>query len=119
MDHKKHLARAREIASILDTKFHFGKIKFGLDPLLSIVPGLGSVIGALTSTYVFWIAYNLKVPFFVYIKMAFNIIIDFLIGEIPVVGVFVDVFYRSNTRNIELLEKHLKPEVVDAEIVGS
>lgn len=120
METNFHLNRARKLANILDSKFRIGKISFGLDPLLSVLPGLGSVLGALTSLYVFWIANRLNVSLSVYIKLALNIFVDFLLGGIPIVGVFVDIFYKSNLKNITLLEQYTKLDksnIIDAEII--
>ncbi len=115
----KHLTWAKRLATLLDTKFSIAGIKFGLDPMLDIIPGLGSIIGAITSTYVFWIAGRVSVPTFVYIRMAVNILVDLVLGEIPIVGLFFDILYRANIKNIKLLEKYIKfnPQIVEAEII--
>jgi hypothetical protein len=103
-----HIQRAKKLTVLLDTKFSILGFKFGLDPILSILPWLGTAIGALTSTYVFWIANKLSVPTSIYLKMALNILLDFLLGGIPLIGFIFDAFYKSNTRNIKILEKHIQ-----------
>lgn len=122
MDGKYHLKNARRIATLLDSKFKFGSFSFGFDPLFSIVPGLGSFVGAFTSFYLIWIAAKLNVPAPVFIRMGLNIFVDFLIGEIPLVGIFFDMFYKSNIRNIVLLERFLgKPHeegVIEGEVIA-
>lgn len=118
MDLRKHIASARRMATLLDTKFSFLGIKFGVDPILDIIPGLGSIVGAITSTYLFWIAKRLNVGFWVYMRMLVNILLDLILGEIPVVGILFDVFYKSNIKNIQILEKYIKPETTEAEIIS-
>lgn len=119
----KHLERAKKIANILDTKYSIGGIRFGADALISIIPGIGSVIGAATSCYVFWIADQLNVPNRIYFRMAFNILADLILGGIPVIGVLFDIFYKANVKNIRLLENFVNPgknvseEILEAEIV--
>jgi hypothetical protein len=111
MDIKNHLALAKKLTVLLDTRFNFLGIRFGLDPLLSIIPGLGSIFGGLVSCYVLWIAIHLRVPILVYLKMVWNVFIDFLFGEIPFVGVFLDIFYKSNVKNLKLLERYTDSKV--------
>lgn len=119
-DLKLHLENAKKLATLLDAQFQFAGIKFGMDPLINIVPAVGSIVGAITSLYVFWIAVKLKAPIFIYFKLLSNIAIDLVFGGIPVVGVIFDVFYKANVKNIRILEKIIGakgPIIVEAEIV--
>jgi hypothetical protein len=119
----KHLERAKRIANILDTKYSIGGVRFGADAIISVIPGIGSIIGAATSCYVFWIADQLNVPNRIYYRMALNIAADLLLGGIPVIGVLFDIFYKANVKNIRLLENFVNPEekvseeAIEAEIV--
>lgn len=117
MDLSEHIKRAKRLTILLDTKFSFLGLRFGLDPLLDFLPGIGSVIGAVTSFYIFWIAVQLKVPTDIYVKMLINIGVDLFFGSIPVLGVILDVFYKSNVKNIKLLEPFMKKGIIDAEVV--
>lgn len=114
-----HVQFARKLVRLLDTKFHFFGIRFGIDPLLDIVPGAGNVFAAATSCYLFWIAKELRVPKDVYIRMAGNILMDFIFGVVPVIGIVFDVLYKSNVKNFALLEKHFDPEILTGEVVGA
>jgi hypothetical protein len=98
---------AKRLAGLLDTAFTIPVInkKIGLDPLLSFIPFGGSVVGGLLSLYVLWLAIQLKLPNQIMLQMLMNILIDVTIGEIPFVGAVVDAMWRSNTRNIALVEK--------------
>jgi hypothetical protein len=108
---------ARRLTTLMDTKFKFLWVRFGIDPLLHVIPGFGNTIAAMTSCYLFWIAYRLRVPTEVYVRMTGNILFDYLMGLVPLVGVVFDILYRSNARNLALLEKYFDPEVIEGEIV--
>lgn len=115
---KKHFAIATKLTTLLDTKFKFFGVRFGLDPLLDFIPGLGSIIGGITSCYIFWIASKLDVPGKVYFRMSINILLDLILGEIPIVGIFLDIFYKSNVKNLRLLEKYFDKNIIEGEIIA-
>lgn len=81
--------------------------KVGLDVLLDIIPVGGSVIGAVMGSYLAWEARNLGMPKHAIVRMAGNIGFDALLGAIPFVGAVPDFFFRSNTRNLKIVKKHL------------
>ena len=103
---KAHLERVRFMTHILDTRFSILGFKFGIDPLLSIIPSLGSIIGSATSIYLFWIGWKGSLPRELQTKMLVNIIIDFVLGSIPVAGVVFDAFYKANLRNLKIIEEY-------------
>lgn len=113
-----HIDLARRITYLMDTKFSVFGIKFGIDPLLDVIPGLGNILGAATSCYLFWIARQLHAPRTVYWKMAWNITLDYLLGAIPVAGILADLFYRSNVKNFALLEKYFDPSIIEGELIS-
>ncbi len=117
MNLQENLVRARKITRFLDTEFNILGIRFGIDPILDIIPGLGSTIGALTSLYIFWIAFSLNLPPKIYLRMSLNILFDFLLGSLPVAGIVFDVFYRSNVKNLRILESFIEPEVLVGEVL--
>jgi hypothetical protein len=103
------LARARMIARILDNAVRVPGTSFrvGLDPLLGLVPGLGDVAGAALSGYVVLLASRLGAPATVIVRMLGNVVVDTAVGTVPVVGDLFDAGWKSNTRNLALLERHL------------
>jgi hypothetical protein len=103
------LQRAKQLAKWLDTVWTVPILnkKIGLDPLLSLIPYAGSVVSGGISLYVLGTAIQHKLPVSLMAQMLVNILIDVTAGELPVVGVLLDAMWRSNTRNIQLLEKHL------------
>lgn len=100
------IERVRKIAHLLDSAFTIPIIrkKVGLDPLLGLLPFGGDVVSALLATYALWVAYELRLPNSVLVRMAINIVLDILIGAIPVVGDVADAFWKSNKMNLKLLE---------------
>jgi Domain of unknown function (DUF4112) len=78
----------------------------GLDALLDILPG-GTVIGAIMGGWLVWEARNLDMPKTAIVRMTANIGFDALLGIVPVLSVVPDFFFRSNTRNLKIIKKHL------------
>ncbi|MCW3845697.1 DUF4112 domain-containing protein [Sphingomonas sp. LB-2] len=79
----------------------------GLDVILDLIPVGGDVIGALLGLYMVWEAQNLKMPFSATLRMLGNVGFDFLLGLIPWVGAIPDFFFRSNSRNLRIIKRHL------------
>ena len=105
-DHERH-ATARIIARWLDELFHIPgtKISMGLDPLLSVIPGVGDIISSSVSFVVMLEAIRLRVPLTVIAHMAFNIVVNALLDMIPGAGSMASIFFKSNSRNLELLQR--------------
>jgi len=116
---KSHFHFASQLVRILDTRFNFFGLKFGIDPFLDIFPGFGNFLGVGISCYVFWIAYQLNVPQRIYWRMAWNILFDFVLGAVPFAGFFLDLLYRSNTKNLALLSSYVDPEILEGVIVDA
>jgi hypothetical protein len=81
--------------------------RLGLDVILDFIPVGGSVIAAAMGSYLAWEARNLGMPRSTIIRMAGNIGFDALLGAIPFVGAVPDFFFRSNTRNLRIVKRHL------------
>lgn len=79
----------------------------GLDVMLDLVPFLGSTAGAVLGAYMTWEARNLGMSKWQMTRMAGNIGVDWLFGLIPWVGAIPDFFFRSNTRNLRIIKRHL------------
>jgi hypothetical protein len=103
------LERLRRLARLLDNAIPLPGTRFriGLDPIIGLVPGLGDVIGAIFSTVIVYQAARLGAPRSTLVRMLANIAVDTLVGEIPLLGDLFDFGWKSNTRNIALLEQHL------------
>lgn len=81
--------------------------KVGLDAVLGLVPGVGDVITGLMGLYLVWEARNLGMSRWQLWRMAGNVGLDALLGVVPLAGDLVDVLYRSNSRNLRIIRKHL------------
>lgn len=79
----------------------------GLDVILDLVPIAGSTIGAVLGGYMAWEARNLGMSRWQISKMAGNVGVDWLLGLIPWVGAIPDLFFRSNSRNLRMIKRHL------------
>ncbi|HEX6742003.1 MAG TPA: DUF4112 domain-containing protein [Sphingomicrobium sp.] len=89
----------------------------GLDVILDLVPGIGDVAGALLGGYLVWEARNLGMSKWQMSRMAGNVGVDFLLGLIPWVGAIPDVFFRSNTRNLRIIKRHLDKHHADTALI--
>jgi hypothetical protein len=103
------LARARTLARLLDSAIGVPgtKLRFGLDPIIGLVPGLGDVAGAVLSGYIVLTGIRLGASRSVVARMIANVAIDTLVGSVPVLGDLFDVSWKSNQRNVALLERHM------------
>ena len=81
--------------------------RIGLDVILDIVPVAGDVAAAALGSYMLWEAKNLGMSKWQIGRMAGNVGVDFLLGLIPWVGAIPDFFFRSNTRNLKIIKRHL------------
>lgn len=79
----------------------------GLDALIDFVPVVGDFAGAALGAYMVWEARNLGMSKWQMTRMAGNVGLDWLFGLIPFVGVIPDFFFRSNTRNLKIIKRHL------------
>jgi hypothetical protein len=83
------------------------KQKLGLDVILDLVPGIGDLVGAALGSYMVWEARNLGMSKTQMARMFGNVGVDFALGLIPWVGAVPDFFFRSNSRNLKIIRKHL------------
>jgi hypothetical protein len=104
----ERVARVRSLARVLDSALRIPgtDIRFGLESLIGLVPGLGDVSGAVLSGYIVVASARLGVPPAVLLRMILNVAIDTGLGAVPVIGDMFDVVWRANIRNADLLEKH-------------
>lgn len=103
----KALLRAQKKANLLDTAITLPlvNVRLGLDSLLGLVPVVGDFLGVLISISIVSDAKEIGLPFMLRAQMLKNIAMDFIIGCIPVLGDIADIFYRSNQKNVRIMEK--------------
>ena len=83
------------------------KIPFGLDSVIGLVPVIGDLITAAMGAYMVWEARNLGMSKWQLMRMSANIGIDTALGAIPLVGDAFDFIWRSNSKNLRIIHKHL------------
>ncbi|AFY56243.1 hypothetical protein Riv7116_3800 [Rivularia sp. PCC 7116] len=123
MDTAKKLAtlkRIRKFSRLMDTAIGIPGTKFriGLDPILGIIPGAGDVISTIVSGYIIYLATRVGVSNDNLKKMIFNVGLEFVVGTVPLLGDVFDAFYKSNIRNLAILEDHIvatEPELEKAD----
>lgn len=81
--------------------------KVGLDFVLGLVPVVGDVVTGAMGLYIVWEARNLGMSKFQLARMAANVGFDSLVGAVPLAGDVFDFFWRSNTRNLKIIRRHL------------
>jgi Domain of unknown function (DUF4112) len=106
---QKRVQRVRQLAKLLDEAITIPgtKQKIGLDPIIGLVPGGGDTLSMVLSSYIIIEASLLGLPKATLLKMVSNILIDAIVGTVPVVGDLFDVVSKANTRNLKLLDAHV------------
>ena len=83
------------------------RVPVGLDSIIGLIPVVGDLIAAAMGSYLIWEAKNLGLPKWKLARMAGNIAFDTAVGAVPVLGDAFDFAFRSNTRNLRIVKKHL------------
>lgn len=112
MDAAKRLAtlnRIRKLSRLMDTSLRIPLTNFriGIDPIIGLVPGAGDLISTAFSAYIIFLATRFGIPKQDLTKMIFNVGLETVIGTVPLVGDLFDAYYKSNIRNLAILEQHL------------
>jgi hypothetical protein len=102
-------AGARRLAWLLDDIIRIPgtNIRFGIDPLLGLLPGGGDLAGGVLSGYIILAAARAGAPPTVLVRMAANVLLDAVAGVVPLLGDLFDAGYKANRRNAVLLEEFL------------
>lgn len=111
IDSKGHrLRRLRSLSRLLDNaiKIPGTRFRIGLDPIIGLIPGGGDTAGLVMSSYIVLEAAKLGASKALLGQMVFNILLETIAGSVPVVGDIFDVAWKSNVRNMQLLEQELK-----------
>ena len=103
----------RRWAVLLDSYFRVPgtRIRFGLDAIIGLFPGLGDVSTPVFAGLLLVQAVRMRLPIVVQARMVLNAAFDMLIGLVPLVGDLVDIGWKANMRNLALLERHARPGV--------
>jgi hypothetical protein len=108
----ERLARLDALATLLDTAFVLPgtKVRFGFDALIGLLPGIGDAITTLTSLYIVHEARQLGAPRHLIVRMLCNVLLDGIIGAVPLGGDAFDIFWQSNRRNLTLLRQYFSEQ---------
>jgi hypothetical protein len=107
----RNLDTLRRWAALLDNAFRVPgtQIRFGLDPILGLVPGIGDLATPFLSVLILVHGARVRVPKIVLARMVLNALIDFAVGAVPVLGDLFDFAWKANEWNLALLERHARP----------
>jgi hypothetical protein len=98
----------RWLAVVMDNFLRFPgtKLRFGLDPIIGLIPGIGDAASAIISTLALIHAARYRLPKILLVRMALNILINELVGIIPGLGDAFSFWFKSNVRNYELVRRY-------------
>ncbi|MDX2144050.1 MAG: DUF4112 domain-containing protein [Rhodospirillaceae bacterium] len=115
------LERLAALSRLLDHAFRIPgtDIRFGLDAVLGLLPGIGDVLTNLISAYLVIEARRLGLPRWDMARMIGNIVVDAGVSAVPVAGDIFDIFWRANDRNMSILREHLerRGRIIDGDAV--
>ena len=105
----ERIARIEWLSTLLDTALVVPgtNIRFGLDALIGLVPGIGDIVSTALSLYIVREARAIGAPRLLVARMLANVALDGVVGAVPVAGDLFDVAFRANRRNVALLLAHL------------
>ena len=106
------LARVNRLAWWLDQSLRLPVIgrRIGADALLGLVPVVGDALGGLASLYIVAVAARIGVPRSVLLRMGANLLLDAVVGAVPLAGDLFDMGFKANVRNAQLLMRHAADE---------
>ena len=102
------LKNLETLARLMDSQFRIPgtNIKFGFDALVGVIPGIGDFAGFIISGYMMTLMAKNGASSFLLARMAMNVLIDSLVGAIPVLGDIFDIAFKANQRNMKLMREH-------------
>jgi hypothetical protein len=107
-DLDRRMTALRNLQRMLDEVFRVPgtRIRFGWDPIIGLVPWIGDALTAVISCAIIVQAHRMGVPGIVQVRMLLNVAIDIFAGVVPLVGDLLDFAWKSNSKNMALLERH-------------
>ena len=98
------------LARLMDAQFRVPgtNFRFGLDALIGLIPGGGDLSTFAVSGYMLWVMAQNGASGYVLARMVFNVLLDTVIGSIPILGDLFDMVYKSNMRNLRLMQEHYR-----------
>ncbi len=108
MRHTQKFEIAKFLADLLDRRYTIPgtAIRIGLDPVIGLIPYVGDAIVSFAGAFILILAAQSQLPKIVLVRMSLNIAINGMVGAIPILGDLFSVWFKSNVRNLDLLERH-------------
>lgn len=109
------LERLERMTSWLDDRFVIPGtgIRFGLDPVLGLIPGIGDTVSTAFTALLIGHAQRHGLPGSAKAKMLWNLALDWVVGSIPLVGDLFDIGFRANRRNFDIIKRHLEKRAAE------
>ncbi|MGH7203471.1 MAG: DUF4112 domain-containing protein [Candidatus Levyibacteriota bacterium] len=114
---ENHLKAATVLTTLLDNQFNLFGQRVGLNSLIDLIPGFGDAAAAILSLYLVWIAIEMQLPRIKIAQMLWNILVNFLIGLIPVLGDAVYIFRKANVKNLKILQDYAKKHSGEGRVI--
>lgn len=117
----KTLKRVKRLSRLMDAAFKIPgtQVRIGLDPIIGLIPGGGDLIGTAISLYIIYLAARYRLPGDILRQMVLNVALESVAGTVPLIGDIFDAFYKSNLRNLDLLEAHLQAREVEVPVADT
>lgn len=111
LEREREVRKLRNLATGLDSAVPLpGGYRIGLDGVIGLIPVVGDGLAAMMSTFIVYRAAQLGIPATQLIRMMANILIEVVVGIIPVIGDVFDFVWKANNKNLAILENHLPSE---------
>jgi hypothetical protein len=107
---QRQLDRLRRVGWLLDNSLPIPGTRFrlGIDQIIGLVPGIGDLVGGVLSLYIIIESSRMGVPRSLLARMGWNVAVDTLVGEVPILGDLFDIGFKANLRNLALLDGYLQ-----------
>ena len=105
---QRGLKQLGHLAKLMDSQFRIPgtEIRFGLDGIIGLIPGAGDLSTFAVSGYMLWIMAQNGASGYVLARMVLNVLVDSLVGAIPLIGDIFDIAFKANMRNLKLMQEH-------------
>jgi len=112
-------ARVEAVELLLERSFRVPGVNMpiGLDAIIGLIPVIGDIVTTALGAYIVWEARNLGLSKFQLTRMGANVAFDTLLGLVPVVGDAADFLFRSNTKNLRIIKKHLDKHHPETKVI--
>ena len=107
-----------QLAELLDAKFRLPgtRFRFGLDSVIGLIPGIGDAITGGLGLYIVHRARQEGASGFLIMRMLWNLLVDTVLGAIPLVGDIFDFAFKANLKNAQMLQKHMDKRAAKAAV---